>query len=864
MANLVISSLLLRVLIAAGGSQLRLNGDDPKVMMGECTVATTCAGGPAVLYMTTNLSHGLRHARLAGVPASCASASDIATPCAAMGEPEYPPLWWCDYFLASEGALFSSIGPHKANIHWINNAPGPVSMYATVDCPDPGLAIINEAAKISGVEPGQQLNTQLVIRHHLTPLPFRGLEGGDVANFSVGRPREVVEKFRFTGGVQSFTAPAGVTTFDVKVWGAGGSGGFGYPSSMGGHGGAGGATFATVTNFADGASFEITVGQSRASSDSTRPCAVSSACSFTRSEYLTFGGGGLGGGRDSQRRGGDGGGGSWLKLGSEWVVVAGGGGGGNGQYVGDSHGSRSLRHGGSGGGESGMDGDGDGTVPTGGGQTVGGRAGSGVDWSGMVRGSGSPPCTSMAEGACLASPGALGEGGYATGGAVPRDVNYDAAGGGGGGFFGGGGGSGGKQNMIAQSGAGGSAYANPAYTSSHAFYLTDRDADHKADVAPKADDPDFERVHAFGGAGSTALSSVGGGGLVVIRYATHSIAPPPSPPANIKRQAFAYTGGVQSFTAPAGVTTFDVKVWGAGGSGGFGYPSSMGGHGGAGGATFATVTNFADGASFEITVGQSRASSDSTRPCAVSSACSFTRSEYLTFGGGGLGGGRDSQRRGGDGGGGSWLKLGSEWVVVAGGGGGGNGQYVGDSHGSRSLRHGGSGGGESGMDGDGDGTVPTGGGQTVGGRAGSGVDWSGMVRGSGSPPCTSMAEGACLASPGALGEGGYATGGAVPRDVNYDAAGGGGGGFFGGGGGSGGKQNMIAQSGAGGSAYANPAYTSSHAFYLTDRDADHKADVAPKADDPDYASGRAVGGAGSTSSSTAGGPGLVVITWLEP
>ena len=108
----------------------------------------------------------------------------------------------------------------------------------------------------------------------------------------------------------------------------------------------------------------------------------------------------------------------------------------------------------------------------------------------------------------------------------------------------------------------------------------------------------------------------------------------------------------------------------------------------------------------------------------------------------------------------------------------------------------------------------------------------------------------------------YTTGGAIPRDVNYDAGGGGGGGYYGGGGGSGGQAGKIAQSGAGGSGYANPAYASHVTYHTTPRDATTgMADGAPMAEDPSYVQGVARGGAGSTSSSTVGGDGLVVITY---
>ena len=112
-------------------------------------------------------------------------------------------------------------------------------------------------------------------------------------------------------------------------------------------------------------------------------------------------------------------------------------------------------------------------------------------------------------------------------------------------------------------------------------------------------------------------------------------------------------------------------------------------------------------------------------------------------------------------------------------------------------------------------------------------------------------------TPGEQGRGGWATGGAAPRDVSYGAGGGGGGGYYGGGGGDGGDDGKDAQGGAGGSGYVNPAYASGTTMASPER-------TQPALNtDSAYASGVAVGGAGGTSagSNRAGGPGLVVISW---
>ena len=312
--------------------------------------------------------------------------------------------------------------------------------------------------------------------------------------------------------------------------------------------------------------------------------------------------------------------------------------------------------------------------------------------------------------------------------------------------------------------------------------------------------------------------------------------------------SFDYAGKVETFSAPAWTSSFLVKVWGAGGGGGFGQGGTTGGAGGAGGATLAVVSGFPEGATFSVTVGGSRSSRDSTRPCSAGSDTCVNPSqglyklaEHTVFGGGGLGGGIDSQRRGGDGGGGSWIKMGDEWLVAAGGGGGGNGRWS-TNNGPTPARQGGGGGGTSGEGGAGQGSPPEGGTQSAGGKVGSGLNVCSA--------CTAV-------TAGEKGFGGWATGGTAPRDVSYGAGGGGGGGYYGGGGGDGGKQNNDPQSGAGGSGYINPSYGKGTTWKSTSRKS------PANKDNEHYVTGIAYGGeAGSSAGNNrAGGSGLVVITW---
>lgn len=520
---------------ATTGATLNLEGRNSAIHMEGCTIASTCSGRLGVLYayalladgsLSANLSSPLMverdtlRVRVVGVPASCASVSDIDTPCAAHGEPFYPPRWSCTF--GSNSSM--DVGPVR----------GTVDNATFVDCPLPSNPVLMAATGVALGESTVPLTFRVTYGDLV--LPWIGLPGGGtVVLSSLPPPPPPFSRaiYNFTGALQTLTLPPHVTSFSVAMWGAGGSGGHGQSSTLGGHGGAGGALLANVTGLAPGVTLQLTVGESRASADDTRPCPSNTACTIDSSVYsahATFGGGGLGGGRNNQRRGGDGGGGSWITLeDGTWLVAVGGGGGGNGQWS-EYNGATPVRHGGSGGGTHGLDGTGSNSPPTGGffsvggsigsgGGSGGGAAGYGNHWTGVTAGGGVEPCTDMPVGACLATAGSLGEGGYATGGVVPRDVHYGAGGGGGGGYYGGGGGDGGKQYTDAQSGAGGCGYLHPSY-SSGTFHQTTRDpSDDSAEEAPLTTDDAYVAGVAVGGAGSAAgLSLAGGHGLIVITY----------------------------------------------------------------------------------------------------------------------------------------------------------------------------------------------------------------------------------------------------------------------------------------------------------------------------------------------------------
>ncbi len=230
----------------------------------------------------------------------------------------------------------------------------------------------------------------------------------------------------------------------------------------------------------------------------------------------------------------------------------------------------------------------------------------------------------------------------------------------------------------------------------------------------------------------------------------------------IPSQTFSYTGGIQSFTVPAGINSITVDIYGAEGG-----PGNMG-DAGLGGRVEATIS-VTPGQVLEVFVG----------------------GQGAPFGGpGGYNGGGDgatgsvSIYDGGGGGGASDIRIGdttlSSRIVIAGGGGGGgtdgctgNGVAGGDGGGLI---------GGNGQPGSGCNCNPSGAGgdQSAGGIAGT---WA----------CTG-----CNATDGSLGQGG--NGNTSSSCGGTTGGAGGGGGYYGGGGGGLGA-------GGGGSSYTDPAVT---------------------------------------------------------
>ncbi len=240
--------------------------------------------------------------------------------------------------------------------------------------------------------------------------------------------------FNFTGGIQTFTVPCGVTSVFIQTWGAqGGAGANGNSSAppLGGSGGLGGYAegFLAVT---PGDVLNVFVG----------------------GQGATPSGGFNGGGNGGTQNAGGGGGATDVRVGgtaeANRVITAGGGGGGGRGGCEGSQGPAGVGgNGGSGGGAAGSNG---GNSPTSGGAAGGGFGGnfSAVQGAGGAAGVG---C-----GGFLGSPGATattGTGGNGGAGQSCCCFSFGAipgGGGGGGGQLGGGGGGGGSAGTSGCSG----------------------------------------------------------------------------------------------------------------------------------------------------------------------------------------------------------------------------------------------------------------------------------------------------------------------------------------------------------------------------------------------------------------------------
>ena len=253
--------------------------------------------------------------------------------------------------------------------------------------------------------------------------------------------------------------------------------------------------------------------------------------------------------------------------------------------------------------------------------------------------------------------------------------------------------------------------------------------------------------------GAVMATTVALAGVLVGLPASASAATPTT-------KTFSYTGGVQTFTVPTGVTSLQITTAGAGGGSGLGSSGVSPGSGGPGGQITGTAAVTA-GSVLYLAVGQGGGNAlTQGSPCFSYPSRGGSAGSGLFGHSGGSGGEADLCIAGGGGGGGGASFVltdtrGTALVIAGGGGGGGGGGgFVGESGGS-----GGSAGG-----------------------AGNGGDGSGAGHGSG----------------GTVGAASNGVGGSGSESNNFSSAGGGGGGGGGWHGGTGGTGGAGGAGGGGG------------------------------------------------------------------
>lgn len=322
-----------------------------------------------------------------------------------------------------------------------------------------------------------------------------------------------------------------------------------------------------------------------------------------------------------------------------------------------------------------------------------------------------------------------------------------------------------------------------------------------------------------------------------------------SPAPVLPPQIFDFTGNVQSFTVPDGVTSIDVLGWGAGGGGGFceslarlgiGFTGACGGYGE---CTIAVTP----GETLTVVVG----GGGQTNILGTDAAGGYPD------GGKGFGVGNSPnyglQNAGGGGGSTSILRGSTPLMSIGGGGGGGSNQIPGTN--LDLPENTGCGGGIAplwiGLDGQGTNGAGGGGGgnsATFGGLAGVSIDGGGVA------PYTD-------ADPGSASLGGD---GAYSTSANYAAGGGGGGGLWGGGGGGVAGLPGAGAGGGGGSTDFDASVTAENAETGTGQ--------APAQMLNPYYDGNGYGGAGGRNGifyppvviPTNGANGRLVIDWIVP
>jgi len=138
---------------------------------------------------------------------------------------------------------------------------------------------------------------------------------------------QVVVNFGYTGTVQNFEVPCGVTSINVKAWGAGGSGG-GTDTYSGAIGGGGGYVTTTLA-VTPGQTLSIIVGGGALGGGPCQSNSPGGAGGWGNGQIAGARGGNAGS-QGCSGGGGGGGGGTGIFLAGNPLVIAGGGGGGSG------------------------------------------------------------------------------------------------------------------------------------------------------------------------------------------------------------------------------------------------------------------------------------------------------------------------------------------------------------------------------------------------------------------------------------------------------------------------------------------------------------------------------------------------------
>jgi gliding motility-associated-like protein len=146
-----------------------------------------------------------------------------------------------------------------------------------------------------------------------------------ISNIKIGA--QVIANYSFTGAVQTFVVPCGVTSINVKAWGAGGSGGGvdTYPGAIGG----GGAFIQTTLAVTPGQTLSIIVGGGALGGGACLSNSPGGAGGWGNGQ-IAGARGGNSGSQGCSGGGGGGGGGTGIFSGTTPLMVAGAGGGGSG------------------------------------------------------------------------------------------------------------------------------------------------------------------------------------------------------------------------------------------------------------------------------------------------------------------------------------------------------------------------------------------------------------------------------------------------------------------------------------------------------------------------------------------------------